>query len=150
VQIEVEAESAGRRIDQLLGDIDRIGSRANAERLVVAGKVLVNGATPVKSLRLKRGDIVEIEDDALSEPPPAVYADVAVPVLYEDDFVLVVDKPAGMVVHPAPGYKPATLIEILVAGGTQLADSDDPEYHRPGVVHRLDKDTSGVIAFAKS
>jgi len=140
----------GRRIDQFLAGVDRVGSRARAERLLRDSLVLLNGAPAAKSARLKRGDVIELDEASLADPPKRTYRGGAVPVLYEDDEVVVVDKPAGMVVHPAPGTKAITLVELLTDSGVSLAPNEDPEMFRPGVVHRLDKDTSGAIMFAKT
>jgi 23S rRNA pseudouridine1911/1915/1917 synthase len=151
MRIHVDERDDGRRIDQVLATLDVVGSRNQAERLLREGHVRVGGTAPAKSQRLRAGDEVEIDDVALQPPAPVDYSGAqAVPVLYEDETVLVVDKPAGMVVHPAPGHREATLVELLAAGGVQLADSDDPVVRRPGVVHRLDKDTSGVLMLAKT
>lgn len=150
MQITVEADAAGTRIDRLLAEVDAIGSRARAERLIDGDQVLVNGRPVAKSQRVRTGDVIEVPDELLADPAPVLYDGDDVPVLYQDDDVVVVDKPAGMVVHPAPGLRAVTLVELLVAGGVSLADSDDPVMHRPGVVHRLDKDTTGVIVLAKN
>lgn len=151
MRLEVDAAGAGRRVDQLLADVDGIDSRNQAERLVRDGLVLVNGRPPAKSHRLRVGDVVEVDDAALAPPPPTRYAGSAdVDVAWEDDHLLVVDKPAGLIVHPAPGNRALTLVEMLAESGVQLAPSDDERVFRPGVVHRLDKDTSGLIMLAKT
>jgi len=150
VRLEVAAEDAGRRIDQLLAAVEGVGSRSQGERLVREGTVQVNGRVPPKSYRVHPGDVVEIPDEALRAPAPRTYTGGAVSVLFEDDDVVVVDKPAGMVVHPAPGYREPTLVELLADSGFSLAPNEDQRLYRPGVVHRLDKDTSGTIMFAKS
>jgi 23S rRNA pseudouridine1911/1915/1917 synthase len=136
--VKVPAEAAGERLDRFLAA--RLGSRAAAERAVEAG-ALVDGVARVKSYRLRGGEEVEVADLVAPArlPPPAVPR-----IVWEDDDVLVVDKPAGLVVHPGAGRASGTLVDALagkVAGG-------DPE--RPGVVHRLDRDTSGLIALARS
>jgi 23S rRNA pseudouridine1911/1915/1917 synthase len=145
----ITQEEAGRRIDQLLGTIEQVGSRSHAERLVRDGLVTVNGRTVAKSYRVQAADELEIDDAAIAAPVPVQYAGTELDIAYEDDDVLVVNKPAGMVVHPAPGYREPTLVEILAAGGVVLAPSEDAKLMRPGVVHRLDKDTSGLIMLAK-
>lgn len=150
MRIEVTKEHSGSRLDRFLADVPGVGSRSAGERLVAGGSVLVNGRKPAKSHRVRPGDVVEIPDDLVADPLPAPRSDTTLPVLFEDDHVLVIDKPAGLVVHPAPGYKEPTLVELLTADGVELAPSSDPRMHRPGVVHRLDKDTSGVIAFART
>lgn len=147
---DVTAEEAGRRIDQLLSGVQGIGSRSKAERLVRDGHVLVDGRGVIKSHRVQRGEVVEVPDELLKRPEPKVYQGAPVPVLYEDDDMLVIDKPAGMVVHPAPGHRDVTLVEMLASSGVTLSPNTDERFERPGVVHRLDKDTSGVIMFAKN
>jgi len=136
--VKVPAEAAGERLDRFLAA--QLGSRAAAERAVEAG-TLVDGVARVKSYRLRGGEKVEVAGSVapVRLPPPAEPR-----IVWEDEHVLVVDKPPGLVVHPGAGHASGTLVDALagkVAGG-------DPE--RPGVVHRLDRDTSGLIAFARS
>ena len=136
--MKVPSEAAGERLDRFLASV--LGSRAAAERAVAAG-ALVDGVARAKSFRLSGG-----EDVAVPELPPApVVPPPPEPrIVWEDEHVLVVDKPAGLVVHPGAGHSGGTLVDALagkIAGG-------DPE--RPGVVHRLDRDTSGLIALARS
>lgn len=147
---EVVVGEAGRRLDQLLSDLPRIGSRSHAEKLLRDGLVRVNGKDVAKSARPKVGDVISVDDAALQKPEPIKYEGLDLPILYQDDDVLVVDKPEGLVVHPAPGHRNATLVERLVGAGVPLAESSDERFDRPGVVHRLDKDTSGVIVLAKN
>jgi 23S rRNA pseudouridine1911/1915/1917 synthase len=135
--VKVPAEAAGERLDRWLAS--QLGSRAAAERAVEAG-ALVDGVTRAKSYRLRGGEELELPEHAAR---PVVVPPVP-PIVYEDEHVLVVDKPAGVVVHPGAGHESGTLVDALtgrIAGG-------DPE--RPGVVHRLDRDTSGLIALARS
>ena len=121
-----------------------VGSRAAAERLLDEGGVVVDGERRPKSHRLEGGEEVE-----LTVPEPASSAleheDVPLRIAYEDEHVLVVDKPAGVVVHPSPGHASGTLVHGLVglAGG-----GEDEE--RPGIVHRLDRDTSGLLVVART
>ena len=121
-----------------------VGSRAAAERLLGEGGVVVDGERRPKSHRLEGGEEVE-----LTVPEPASSAleheDVPLRIAYEDKHVLVVDKPAGLVVHPSPGHASGTLVHGLVglAGG-----GEDEE--RPGIVHRLDRDTSGLLVVART
>ena len=121
-----------------------VGSRAAAERLLGEGGVVVDGERRPKSHRLEGGEEVE-----LTVPEPASSAleheDVPLRIAYEDEHVLVVDKPAGLVVHPSPGHASGTLVHGLVglAGG-----GEDEE--RPGIVHRLDRDTSGLLVVART
>jgi 23S rRNA pseudouridine1911/1915/1917 synthase len=136
--VKVPAEAAGERLDRFLAG--RLGSRAAAERAVEAG-ALVDGVVRVKSFRLRGGEEVQVAE--LAEPA-RLPAPAEPRIVWEDEQLLVVDKPAGLVVHPGAGRASGTLVDALagkVAGG-------DPE--RPGVVHRLDRDTSGLIALARS
>ncbi len=151
MKVEVDEDFAGQRIDKFLSGIERIGSRARAEKLIEAGLVTIDGRPAVKSNRVQVGYVIEVPDAELAEPAPRTFEGTSpVPVLFEDDDVLVVDKPAGLVVHPAPGHRAATLVELLAGGGVNLAENDDPVMYRPGVVHRLDTDTSRVMMLAKN
>lgn len=151
MKVTVDDDFAGQRIDKFLAGIERIGSRARAEKLLEAGLVRIDGRLAIKSNRVQAGHAVEVPDEELAEPAPRSFEHASpVPVLFEDDDVLVVDKPAGLVVHPAPGHRDPTLVELLAGGGVDLAENDDPMLYRPGVVHRLDKDTSGVMMLAKN
>jgi len=121
-----------------------VGSRAAAERLLEAGSVLVDGRPRGKSHKLGGGEEVEIE---VPEPPvrePTV-APPELTIAYADEHLLVVDKPAGVVVHPAPGHARGTLAQALAAAGAEGGEED-----RPGIVHRLDRDTSGLLVVARS
>lgn len=136
--MRVPRESAGERLDRFLAT--HLGSRAAAERAVEAG-ALVDGVTRPKSYRLEGGEEVEVpavEPAAAVAPPPEPRF------AYEDEHVIVVDKPAGLVVHPGAGNRSGTLVDALagkLAGG-------DPE--RPGIVQRLDRDTSGLMVVART
>ena len=121
-----------------------VGSRAAAERLLGAGAVLVDGRTRGKSHKLAGGEAVEIRPPAgaAAEPEPAP---PELTVTYADEHLLVVDKPAGVVVHPAPGHAGGTLAHALAAVGAEGGEED-----RPGIVHRIDRDTSGLLVVARS
>jgi len=149
--ITVPAESAKTRVDRFLADqLDGI-SRSRVSRALSEGSILVNGETASPSLRLRGGEEITISPNALAEPEPfdplAPY-DLPLTILYEDNAVVVVDKPVGLVVHPAHGHAADTLLNALAAMNITLATVADPS--RPGVVHRLDKDTSGVMILAKT
>jgi 23S rRNA pseudouridine1911/1915/1917 synthase len=140
----VPSEAAGLRLDRFLAGLPEVGSRAAAEQLLSEGAVLVDGAAAgEKSARLAGGE--QIEFDPLETPPPLVPEDVGLRIAYEDEHLLVVDKPAGVVVHPSAGHGTGTLVhgvlELGAAGG---------EEERPGIVHRLDRDTSGLLVVARS
>lgn len=143
LEFVVTAEEAGRRVDVVVGGHPEIGSRSRSAALIEAGLVLVNGAKTQKSRVLEPGDKVSVFLPIM-KPLSAAIETVTVPILYEDDWLLVVDKPAGMAVHPAPGHGAGTLVQVLANHG--LAGGED---FRPGVVHRLDKDTSGLLVIAK-
>jgi 23S rRNA pseudouridine1911/1915/1917 synthase len=118
-------------------------SRSTAQRLIVDGSVTVDGAPALKRHVLRAGE--EVAWARGPEPSPALAAeDVPYDVVYEDEWLLVVDKPAGVVVHPAPGHEHGTLAQGLVAHG-----AGGGHERRPGIVHRLDKDTSGLLVVAK-
>jgi 23S rRNA pseudouridine1911/1915/1917 synthase len=140
------ANLSGSRLDRFVADRLPDISRTRARELVDAGLVTVNGRPGKPSLKLEPGDIVVV-----SVPPEAPSAlapeDIPLVILYEDDDLLVIDKPAGLAVHPAPGHPGHTLVNAVLNYLPGLAREDDL---RPGIVHRLDKDTSGLILVAKN
>jgi len=138
LDLTVPAEAAGERLDRFLAG--HVGSRAAAERAVEAG-VLVDGLARPKSYRLEGGERVQLATHG--EPPRAV-PPPAPAVVWEDEHLAVVDKPAGLVVHPGAGHAGDTLVDALAG----VARGGDPD--RPGIVHRLDRDTSGLLVVAKS
>lgn len=138
------AEQAGLRLDVVLAAFDPVGSRAAAAELIKCGHVTLNGAAVKKRAIVDPGDRVEIaltEVVAGDEPHESA---VEFTIIHRDDALLVVDKPAGLVVHPAPGNRSGTLSQALAG----IAGGGDPE--RPGIVHRLDKDTSGLLVVARN
>jgi 23S rRNA pseudouridine1911/1915/1917 synthase len=145
MELAVAAESAGERLDVVLGAA--VGSRARAQRLIADGRVLVDGAPAQKADRVVAGARIVVADaPAATAAAPAVAAPVArFAVAYEDDDLIVVDKPAGVVVHPARGHREGTLAQAL-AGRAAGGEHD----WRAGIVHRLVRDTSGLLVVAKS
>lgn len=144
----VEAEGAGQRIDRFLSGEDTGLSRSALQGLVAEGHVLCNGKAPAKSLKLKAGDIILLEiPDA--KPIEAVPQEIPLDIIYEDAHLLVVNKPKGMVVHPAPGNPDGTLVNALLWHCKGSLSGIGGEI-RPGIVHRIDKDTSGLIIAAKN
>jgi 23S rRNA pseudouridine1911/1915/1917 synthase len=144
----VPPEQADRRIDVFLAERLTEFSRVTLQRAIEAGRVSVNGAVHNKpSHRLQPNDQVEIQQ---IEPPPPGPKPEAIPltILHEDAQIVVVDKPAGMIVHPAKGHWEGTLVNALAHHFDQLSERGGPT--RPGLVHRLDRDTSGVIVVAKN
>ena len=144
-RLRVPDGAAGERLDRFLAGVPEIGSRATAERMLRGGGVLVDGEVRPKSARLAGGEELEFE------PPPAPETtltpqamELSVP--YEDEHLLVVDKAAGVVVHPAPGHSEGTLVHGLLAWEVEGGDVAE----RPGIVHRLDRDTSGLLVVARS
>ena len=139
----VEAEAAGQRIDRFLSGEDTGLSRSALQGLVAEGHVLCNGKSIAKSLKLKAGDtiLLEIPD---AKPIEAVPQDIPLDIVYEDDHLLVVNKPKGMVVHPAPGNPDGTLVNALLWHCKGSLSGIGGEI-RPGIVHRIDKDTSGTF-----
>ena len=121
-----------------------MGSRAAAERLLAAGAVLVDGEPRGKSFRLAGGEEIAIEPPAPAAEEPSVPLP-ELTVAYADEHLLVVDKPAGVVVHPAPGHPGGTLAQALAAAGAKGGEED-----RQGIVHRLDRETSGLLVVARS
>ena len=144
----VEAEGAGQRIDRFLSGEDTGLSRSALQGLVAEGHVLCNGKAPAKSLKLKAGDIILLEiPDA--KPIEAVPQEIPLDIIYEDAHLLVVNKPKGMVVHPAPGNPDGTLVNALLWHCKGSLSGIGGEI-RPGIVHRIDKDTSGLLVVAKN
>ena len=140
----VEAESAGERLDILLAEM--LGSRSRAQRMIVEGRVLVDGATVRKNHRVAGGERVAIDEGPQAAEAPDADAPVAdFGVSYEDEHLIVVDKPAGVVVHPARGHREGTLAQALTG---RAAGGEDP--WRAGIVHRLDRNTSGLLVVAKN
>jgi 23S rRNA pseudouridine1911/1915/1917 synthase len=138
----VGAPEAGQRLDRFLAEL--VGSRSQAARLIEAGLVQVNGRAAIKRHVVEEGELVWVADRA-PEAPQEQAAPAQFGVAYEDEFLLVVDKPSGVVVHPARGHASGTLVQALAGRAAGGEDSG-----RPGIVHRLDRDTSGLLVVAKS
>lgn len=141
------ADIQGERLDKFLAIRQADLSRSHISSLVARGFVTVNGSTAKASYRLKGGESIEIE---VSPPSPTTLLPQAIPlsVVFENDDILVVDKAAGMVVHPAPGHPIGTLVNAILARLPEIGRIEDGL--RPGIVHRLDKDTSGIMVVAKN
>ncbi len=134
----------GFRLDKFVAEQVAEISRSQAQKLIEDGFVTINDQPQKASYKVIAGDRVRVKI-----PPPSpshlLPLKIDVPIIYEDDDVLVVDKPAGLTVHPAPGYKGPTLINAVLSHLYKF----DPDIPRPGIVHRLDKDTSGVMVVAR-
>jgi 23S rRNA pseudouridine1911/1915/1917 synthase len=140
------AASAGRRLDEVVAELAGV-SRAVAARWLEDGRVQVDGRHRPKSYRLRGGEALAWDPSPVALPGPPAPEARPLAVRYEDERLLVVAKPAGLVVHPAPGHPTGTLVNALLGrpGGLSSAGGQD----RPGIVHRLDKDTSGLLVIAK-
>jgi 23S rRNA pseudouridine1911/1915/1917 synthase len=146
VELVAGPEHAGERIDVALARLDQVGSRSAAQRLLDEGAVTVDGERRPKRHRLSPGERVEVTlEDRVAEDPGAAGEGVRHEVVFEDEHLMVVDKPAGVVVHPSAGHPTGTLAQALAG---RAAGGEDP--WRPGIVHRLDRDTSGLLVVAKS
>ena len=142
LRLPVPEEAAGTRLDRFLSE--PLGSRARAQALIDAGKVSVDGRPRPKRHAVSAGEVVVVQA-AEAVTPAASEPAVPFTVVYEDDHLLIVDKPAGLVVHPARGHRTGTLAQALAG---RAAGGEDP--YRAGIVHRLDRDTSGLLVVAKS
>ncbi|MBI3977888.1 MAG: RluA family pseudouridine synthase [Chloroflexi bacterium] len=144
--IDLTADDSGARLDRFVADHAPGLSRTQVQRLVETGHVLVNGRPGRPSQKLARHERITVELPPAA-PPTLVPQAMSLPVVYEDADVVVVDKPAGLVVHPAAGHAEGTLVHGLLAQVEDLQGIGGTL--RPGIVHRLDKDTSGLIVIAK-
>jgi len=138
-------ETPGTRLDKYVAEKCPELSRTQVQRLVALGHITVNQQAAKPSAKLDVGDRVDI---AIPPPRPLSSESIPLSIIYEDDDLLVVDKPAGLPVHPAPGHPDHTLVNAILSHLPHLADSGDSL--RPGIVHRLDKDASGVMVVAKN
>jgi 23S rRNA pseudouridine1911/1915/1917 synthase len=142
VELRVPDEAAGTRLDRFLAA--PLGSRARAQSLIDDGRVRVDGAVRPKRHLMSGGETIEV-DDVIAESETVPVEPAPFEVSYEDEYLLVVDKPAGVVVHPARGHWSGTLAQALDG---RAAGGEEP--WRAGIVHRLDRDTSGLLVVAKN
>jgi 23S rRNA pseudouridine1911/1915/1917 synthase len=140
------AESSDERLDKVISVHTPDLSRALAQRLIKDGAATVNGHPSKPSYRVQAGDEIVIHVP-IELPEQVLPEDIPLDIVYEDDVLLVIDKPAGMVVHPGAGHTSGTLVNAVLAHCPQIADVGGAD--RAGIVHRLDKDTSGLIMIAK-
>ena len=145
--IHLKVETAGARLDKYVSQVRPEISRSQAQKLIAAGRVLVNGQAAKPSYEVILADELTIELPPPLPPTQILPEKIPLRIVYEDPDLLVVDKPAGMTVHPAPGNRQHTLANALLG---YLPSLEAGEAGRPGIVHRLDKDTSGLIVVAKS
>jgi len=146
--LQPNKEDAGKRIDAWLSAVLENTTRSAAQRLLEEKRVVIGGKAPAKNYKLTGGETVEV---TLPEPEPVdvVPQDIPLDVVYEDGDVIVVNKPKGLVVHPAPGHPDGTLVNALLHHCGDSLSGIGGEL-RPGIVHRIDRDTSGLIIAAKN
>jgi 23S rRNA pseudouridine1911/1915/1917 synthase len=145
--LTIDALLDGQRLDRGLADALPDRSRSEIQRWIKEGRVTVGGTAAKASLKLAGGDVVAIDLPDAPQETELAAENVALSIVYEDGDLLVVDKPAGMVVHPAPGHSGGTLVNAVLHHSPDLLGVGGER--RPGIVHRLDKDTSGLIVVAK-
>jgi 23S rRNA pseudouridine1911/1915/1917 synthase len=145
IEVEVPPEAAGERLDRFLSGLPEVGSRAAAERLLSQRRVKVNGSPEPKSHRLAAGDVLSVSVPE-SRPSTLEPEQLDLRIAFEDEHLLVVDKPAGIAVHPSRGHASGTLVHGLLGHAVE----GGKEAERPGIVHRLDRDTSGLLVVARS
>lgn len=144
-ELVVTAEEEGERLDRIVSARGLDYSRSLLQRWIAEGRVLVDGQPAKSNARPKQGALIRVTPG----PPPVstvIAQDIPLTVLFEDEHVLVINKQAGLVIHPAPGHSEGTLVNAL---RFHASLPDDGDWRRPGIVHRLDKDTSGVLVVAK-
>jgi len=141
----VPGDCAGMRLDQVLARLLPEYSRSRLQEWIAAGQVKVAGAASTSKQKMWGGEHIEVWPQVHPAEQPHLAEDIALDVVYEDDTILVINKPAGLVVHPGSGNWEGTLLNALLHHAPQLADVP-----RAGIVHRLDKDTSGLLVVAKT
>ena len=143
-----EQEDVGTRIDVFLADAMENLSRSGVQKLIEEGHITLNGGRTKANYKLRERDIIDVEVPEVKEVE-ILPEDIPLDILYEDADVIVVNKPQGMVVHPAPGHTSGTLVNALMFHcGNELSGINGEK--RPGIVHRIDKDTSGLLVVAKT
>lgn len=146
LEIKVNEEDKGLRIDLFLANSSDL-SRSQIQKLIEEGRVLVNNETTVSRYKVNPGDFITAE--YLEQTPTDIKPkDIALDIVYEDEDLIVINKPKGLVVHPAAGNYDNTLVNALLYHCKELSDING--YYRPGIVHRIDKDTSGLLVCAKN
>ena len=146
-RITVAARGARRRLDHYLAALGKWGSRSHVQKLIASGAVRLDGRIPKAGAPLHSGQTIEVSTVSPGVPAGVEPEAITLDVLYEDEQLLVINKPPGLVVHPAPGHWRGTLVSALLYHWHGPRPGLDP--CRPGIVHRLDKDTSGVLIIAK-
>jgi 23S rRNA pseudouridine1911/1915/1917 synthase len=145
--LRVDDENAGTRLDRFVAESVPDLSRARVQTLIQSGSIRVNGNTIKPSHKVQPGEVVQVRVEP-SEPSRFEAEDIPLDIVFEDEHIIVVNKPAGMVVHPATGITSGTLVNALLAHVRHLPATDSAE--RPGIVHRIDKNTSGLLVVART
>jgi 23S rRNA pseudouridine1911/1915/1917 synthase len=146
--IRVDRSGIDKRLDIFLSEgHPQLTSRSHIKKLIDDGCVLVNDQASKPHHKLRNGDVITIDLSKEKKNGPVLAEDVSLDILHEDDYLLVVNKPAGMAAHPSPGANSGTLVNALLYHAKKLSHVGPKE--RPGIVHRLDKDTSGLMVVAK-
>jgi 23S rRNA pseudouridine1911/1915/1917 synthase len=146
IQLVVSADADGVRLDKYVADMVTDLSRTYARQLIEDAHILLNGHDARPSAPVHAGNLVTVRRP-VSRPTDLIAEDIPLNTVYEDADIVVVDKPAGMVVHPAPGHLSGTLVNALLARYPDITVSGDL---RPGIIHRLDRDTSGLLVVARN
>ena len=145
MEYQVSSELSGKRLDVVIPLLNEEISRSKAQLLITNEDVLVNDKIEKASYKVKENDIIEVNYEVI--PYSCEKEDIPLDIRYEDDDVIVINKPQGMVVHPANGHYTGTMVNALLYHFDELSNKDSV---RPGIVHRIDKDTSGLIMVAKN
>ena len=135
------------RLDVVLTNQIENATRSKIQKLIEAGYVTVNANPEKPSYKVQPGDIVEVTIPISPRPEEAEPEEIPLKIVFEDDYLLIVNKPAGMVAHPAYANYTGTLVNALLFHSQKLSNVNEPA--RPGIVHRIDKDTSGLLVVAK-
>ncbi len=146
-QLIVDKKDVGRRLDEYLFEREVAPSRSKVQNLIKEKKVLVNNHQEKSHYNLRLADVITYEKYT-NKQLTLEGENIPLNIIYEDDDILIINKPAGLVVHPGNGHESGTLVNALVYYGKELSSKDDEI--RPGLVHRIDKDTSGLLAIAKN
>jgi 23S rRNA pseudouridine1911/1915/1917 synthase len=145
----VPADAAPGRVDRFAADLTGL-SRSHVQKLISEGLLHADDRLVKANAIVTGGTVLRVEVPPPVDPTPLPEPDIPVPVVYEDDDILIVDKPAGLVVHPAPGHATGTLVNALLGMGGPGAYGGIAGVRRPGIVHRLDRDTSGLLMVARN
>lgn len=151
--LHIQVDEPAARLDQFLADAMPHLSRSKIQKLIRQGHIHLQHQPARASARVVPGDVITVHLPQAEPEPLQAEAVTPLEILYEDDHLIAVNKPAGLVVHPGAGHVHGTLVQALLSRYPDLAsmsDADDDATHRPGIVHRLDRDTSGVILIART